>query len=178
MKEQQTLQEMPLKQEIVSFSNEISLFSISGDTLLVESDSDYIKEEVNKLLIKTPSKIGQEMFLDEVFRSGMTKIQFARALKHAWNTPTYGDKGFMNAITSYDKTIKTFTYNGVLKLLNDRMIERTNDMVQVKFATGQRSYIYKSDYIKEIMQIAEPVNPEDKKERYYIDPDTKEKVIV
>lgn len=178
MKKLSTLPSKQSNQEIKGYSNEISLFALSGDKLLEPENAEYIKEEVNRLLTKVPTEWAQNSFLAEVYRIGMTKKQFTRALHHAWNTPTYGDKGLLNAITSYDKTIKTFSHNGVLKLLNDGTIERTSDMIKVQFSNFKKGYIYKTDFVEGLMIIAEATKPEDKKERYYIDPETKEKFIV
>lgn len=182
MKNQSKLPETP-KNKLVSKSGEISLFKLSNDKPLEPEDAPYIKDQLKSFLVvdkgdSQTNTLVVKLFLESIYEQGMGKKQFIRALKHAFKTPTYGNKDFLSKILSFDKTIKTFSYNGILKLIKDELISGTSEMIKVQFNNGVKSHIYKTDFVEGLMIIAEPTKPEDKKERYYIDPKTKEKFIV
>ena len=156
------------------------MFALSTDMPLTANDTPFIRENLKSFLIvdKNESKTNElvvKLFVESLFEQQMGRIQFMRALKHAFKTPTYGNKDLLSKILSYDKTIKTFTREGVLKQLQDGLIERTSDMMHVEFVNGRRAYIHNADFNKDLMELARPMREKPKNKRYYTDPKTGEK---
>lgn len=138
---------------------ELNLFKAHGDIALTKEDAPFVLSKISPYfdMGNTPeqieaSKAMQTVFLSSLKDVGMGKKQFIRALKHAFKTKTYGNKDFLTSILSYEKTIKYFTWNEVLKLLNDQKISSTGQMTYVKFMNGYKAYIYNSDFSDGIME--------------------------
>lgn len=137
---------------------EFSLFKAHGDIALTETDAPFVLSKISPYfdMGTTPaqieaSKAMQTVFLSSLKDVGMGKKQFIRALKHAFKTKTYGNKDFLTAILSYDKTVKYFTWNQVLKLINDQEISSSSAMTYVKFMNGFKAYVYNQDFSDDIM---------------------------
>ena len=179
MKEQSKLPEVQRKE--LTSNSEISLFKLSNDIPLVPEDAPFIKNNLKSFLVidkEGNNELIVEMFLSEIYEQGMGKKHFMRALKHAFKSKTYGNKDFLSHILSFDKTIKTYSYNQMLGRIKEGKIERSSDMIKVKFNNGLKSYIMKNDFIEGLMIIAEPSIPKEKNEKVYIDPKTNEQIKI
>jgi hypothetical protein len=138
---------------------EFSLFKASGDLELTEDDADFVLHKIspyfdmgNTALQIEASHAQQKLFLSCLKDVRMGKKQFIRALKHALNTKTYGNKDFLTAVLNYDKTVKYYSWNQVLKLINDQEIYSSSEMVYVEFMNGFKAYVYKHDFTENIMK--------------------------
>lgn len=131
----------------------------NNDRLIDENDASHVLESIAPFFDigkteqeKTASKVMQSLFLSSLREKEFTLFQLQRAIKHAFNTKTYGNKDFVTTVLSYDETVKYYSWNEVLGLLNDQKISSTKEVIYVEFMNGYKAYIHKKDFAKDIMK--------------------------
>lgn len=130
-----------------------------NDRLIVEEDAPMVLESIAPFFnVGTTdeeiaaSKVMQSMFLSSLREKEFTLQQLKRAIKHAFNTKTFGNKDFITAVLSYDETVKYYTWNQVLGLLDGQKINSTKEMIYVEFMNGFKAYVHENDFKSEIME--------------------------
>ena len=78
MKDQEVSHETQSKVVTKHKHNEVSLFELCGDEMLREDQNEWIKEKVFRFLSKVPVQFKQDMFMQEIYKSGMGQKQFLR----------------------------------------------------------------------------------------------------